>query len=195
MIILVAHHNGQYFDLLCIWSKPNHFLEYKGEIKFWKHARTLVISWPKRHWKKTKLVLDCPVVGSYLNSPSLGGFSNVWLTPDQVGRVLSFLSSMHSYFKNSTCLTRCLLDNHLLGLKVYWLTFWIRSRNSRSSFNPFFLKWLTNLIVTGRHVWHTAGGEGSFGSCQNTGRCLQFNQVNQAVILTPGVLVFKTESI
>jgi len=34
MIILVAHRNGQYFDLLCIWSRPNNFLEYSIEIKF-----------------------------------------------------------------------------------------------------------------------------------------------------------------
>ncbi|KAL1256791.1 hypothetical protein QQF64_012336 [Cirrhinus molitorella] len=33
MIILVAHRNGQYFDLLCIWSRPNNFLEYSGEMK------------------------------------------------------------------------------------------------------------------------------------------------------------------
>jgi len=29
-----AHRNGQYFDLLCIWSRPNNFLEYSIEIKF-----------------------------------------------------------------------------------------------------------------------------------------------------------------
>lgn len=34
MVILVAHCNGQCFDLLCIWSEPNKFLEYSGEMKF-----------------------------------------------------------------------------------------------------------------------------------------------------------------